>query len=261
MKANEGISQLRHRWLLAMTGYAQVARMIRFILVLLLIFLSSCDSYSVKQIPVVVPAGLVVPEEMVYIPAGEFIMGNAEEPGTHGGKPVTSSAYLIDRYEVSHEGYNKFHPEHSFSPKKARWPVAFVMFAEAEAFCQAQGKRLPTEVEWEKAARGTDGRKWPWKIYVTHPNNGFSGFMPEPVDKRPEWISPYGIYGMGHNVWEWVAGDYKLEGAVDEKIFKVVRGGLLQTHLTIQFSPTWFRNWMDPVAKLNFMGFRCAKDV
>jgi formylglycine-generating enzyme required for sulfatase activity len=198
---------------------------------------------------------------MVYIPAGEFIMGNAEEPGTHGGKPITSSAYLIDRYEVSHEGYNKSHPEHSFSPKKARWPVTFVMFAEAEAFCQAQGKRLPTEVEWEKAARGTDGRKWPWKIYVTHPNNGFSGFMPEPVDKRPEWISPYGIYGMGHNVWEWVAGDYKLEGAVDEKIFKVVRGGLLQTHLTIKFSPTWFRNWMDPVAKLNFMGFRCAKDV
>jgi formylglycine-generating enzyme required for sulfatase activity len=244
-----------------MTGYAQVARMIRFILVLLLIFLSSCDSYSVKQIPVVVPAELVVPEEMVYIPAGEFIMGNAEEPGTHRGKPITSSAYLIDRYEVSHEGYNKSHPEHSFSPKKARWPVTFVMFAEAEAFCQAQGKRLPTEVEWEKAARGTDGRKWPWKIYVTHPNNGFSGFMPEPVDKRPEWISPYGIYGMGHNVWEWVAGDYKLEGAVDEKIFKVVRGGLLQTHLTIKFSPTWFRNWMDPVAKLNFMGFRCAKDV
>ncbi len=235
--------------------------MCRFTLSLLLIFQFSCDSYSVKQIPVVVPAGFVVPEEMVYIPAGEFIMGNAEEPRTHGGKPVKSSAYLIDRYEVSHEGYNKFHPEHSFSPKKARWPVAFVMFAEAEAFCQAQGKRLPTEVEWEKAARGTDGRKWPWKIYVSHPNNGFSGFMPEPVDKRPEWISPYGIYGMGHNVWEWVAGDYKLEGAVDEKIFKVVRGGLLQTHLTIQFSPTWFRNWMDPVAKLNFMGFRCAKDV
>ena len=235
--------------------------MCRFTLSLLLIFQFSCDSYSVKQIPVVVPAGFVVPEEMVYIPAGEFIMGNAEEPRTHGGKPVKSSAYLIDRYEVSHEGYNKIHPEHSFSPKKARWPVAFVMFAEAEAFCQAQGKRLPTEVEWEKAARGTDGRKWPWKIYVTHPNNGFSGFMPEPVDKRPEWISPYGIYGMGHNVWEWVAGDYKLEGAVDEKIFKVVRGGLLQTHLTIKFSPTWFRNWMDPVAKLNFMGFRCAKDV
>jgi len=235
--------------------------MCRFTLSLLLIFQFSCDSYSVKQIPVVVPAGFVVPEEMVYIPAGEFIMGNAEEPRTHGGKPVKSSAYLIDRYEVSHEGYNKFHPEHSFSPKKARWPVAFVMFAEAEAFCQAQGKRLPTEVEWEKAARGTDGRKWPWKIYFAHPNNGFSGFMPEPVDKRPEWISPYGIYGMGHNVWEWVAGDYKLEGAVDEKIFKVVRGGLLQTHLTIQFSPAWFRNWMDPETKLNFMGFRCAKDV
>ena len=231
--------------------------MIRFIL--LFIFLSSCDSHTVEQIPVVVPAGLVVPEEMVYIPAGEFIMGDAEEPKTYGGKPVTSGAYLMDRYEVSHEDYKKLNPEHSFSPKKARWPVAFMMFAEAEAFCQAQGKRLPTEVEWEKAARGTDGRKWPWKIYITHPNNGFSGFMPEPVDKRPEWISPYGIYGMGHNVWEWVVDDYTLEGR-DEK-FKVVRGGVLQTHLTIQFSPTWFRNWMDPSAKLNFMGFRCAKDV
>ncbi len=118
--------------------------MSRFILSFLLIFLSSCDSYSVKQIPVVVPAGLVVPEEMVYIPAGEFIMGNAEESRTLGGKRVMSSAYLIDRYEVSREGYNKFHPEHSFSLKKARWPVAFVMFAEAEAFCQNQGRRLPT---------------------------------------------------------------------------------------------------------------------
>ena len=132
-------------------------------------------------------------------------------------------------------------------------------FTEAESFCQEQGKRLPTEIEWEKAARGTDGRKWAWKIYVDHPNNGFSGFMPEPVDKRTEWISPYGVYGMGHNVWEWVVDDYKME--VREEKFKVIRGGLLQTHLTIQFSPTWFRNWMDPESKLNFMGFRCARDV
>ena len=68
--------------------------MIRLFLFSLFVFLPSCDSYSVKQIPVVVPAGLVVPEEMVYIPAGEFIMGNAEEPRTLGGKPV------IDRKSV-----------------------------------------------------------------------------------------------------------------------------------------------------------------
>ncbi len=231
--------------------------MIRFFL--LLIFLLSCDSYSVKQIPVEVPAGIVVPEEMVYIPAGEFIMGDVEEPETRGGELVQSGAYFIDRYEVSHEGYKKLLPQHSFNPKKARWPVTLVTYAEAEAFCQAEGKRLPNEIEWEKAARGTDGRKWPWKIFIDHPNNGFSGFMPEPVDKRSDWISPYGIYGMGHNVWEWVTDDYMLAGQVEK--FKVVRGGLLQTHLTIQFSPSWFRNWMGLEEKLNFIGFRCAKDI
>jgi formylglycine-generating enzyme required for sulfatase activity len=55
--------------------------------------------------------------------------------------------------------------------------------------------------------------------------------------------------------------DYQLVGRGEGENFKVIRGGLLQTHLTIQFSPTWFRNWMDPETKLNFMGFRCAKNV
>lgn len=226
-------------------------------LLLFSFFLFSCDSRSVKQISVEVPAGLVVPEEMVYIPAGEFIMGQTEAQGTGGGRTVTSKDYLIDRYEVTREDYKMFRS--SVNPKKARWPVVFVTYAEAETFCHSKGKRLPNEIEWEKAARGTDGRKWPWKIYVDHPNNGFSGFMPEPVDKRPEWVSPYGVYGMGHNVWEWVADDYVYEGR-DEK-YKVIRGGLLQTHLTVKFSPSWFRNWMDPETKLNFIGFRCAKDV
>lgn len=228
-------------------------------LFILLIFLSSCDSRSVKQISVEVPAGTVVPDGMVYIPAGEFIMGDAEEPGTQGGKLVKTDAYLIDLYEVIHEDYKEFRPEHTFHPKRARWPVALVAYADAESFCQAEGKRLPSEIEWEKAARGTDGRKWPWKIYIDHPNNGFSGFMPEPVDKRQNWISPYGVYGMGHNVWEWTTDDYTPVGREGE--FKILRGGLLQSHLTIKFSPTWFRNWMNPDAKLNFIGFRCAKDV
>jgi formylglycine-generating enzyme required for sulfatase activity len=226
-------------------------------LLLFLIFLPSCDSYSVKQIEVKIPAGVVVPERMVYIPAGKFIMGDTSKD--KAGKPVQSSFYLIDRYEVSHEDYKKFRPRHSFHPKRASWPVASVNYAEAESFCLAKGKRLPTEIEWEKAARGTDGRKWPWKIYIDHPNNGFSGFMPEAVDKRKDWVSPYGVYGMGHNVWEWTADDYK--HVVREGKFKVLRGGLLQSHLTIKFAPAWFRIWMGPEEKLNFIGFRCAKDV
>jgi formylglycine-generating enzyme required for sulfatase activity len=228
-------------------------------LFLLLIFLSSCDSQSVKQISVEVPAGTVVPNGMVYIPAGDFIMGDTEEPGTQGGKLVKTVAYLIDLYEVTHEDYKKFKPEHSFHPKRSRWPVALVTYEDAASFCSSKDKRLPTEIEWEKAARGRDGRKWPWKIYIDHPNNGFSGFMPEPVDKRQDWISPYGVYGMGHNVWEWTTDDYTPVGR--EGKFKILRGGLLQSHLTIKFSPVWFRNWMNPDGKLNFIGFRCAKDV
>ena len=226
-------------------------------------FLLSCDSYEVVQIKVEIPAGIQIPEKMIYIPAGNFIMGHEEEPRTHLGKLVSSAAYFIDRYEVSHIKYKNVQPNHTFSSKSALYPVTHVSYSEALHYCKALGKRLPTEIEWEKAARGTDGRKWPWRLYVDHPNNGFSGFMSEPVAKRKEWISPYGVYGMGHNVWEWIDEVYTYPGQPENEseLFKVIRGGLLQTHITIKFSPTYFRNWMKPDSKLNFIGFRCAKDV
>ncbi len=234
-----------------------------FTLLIFAFFLFACDAREVAQIKVDVPAGVQVPEEMVYIPAGDFIMGHEEEPRTQLGKTVSSNAYLIDRFEVSREQYKKFQPKHTFPPKSALYPVTHVSYAEALDYCKAHGKRLPTEVEWEKAARGTDGRKWPWRIFVDHPNNGFSGFMSEPVDKRKEWISPYGVYGMGHNVWEWIGEDYTYAEQPESERgkFKVIRGGLLQTHITIKFSPSYFRNWMEPETKLNFIGIRCAKDV
>ena len=226
-------------------------------------FLFACDSPEVTQIEVNVPEGVQVPEEMVYIPAGEFIMGHAEEPRTKLGQKVSSKAYLIDRYEVSREQYQKFQPKYTFTAKSGLYPVTHVSYSESLEYCQALDKRLPTEIEWEKAARGTDGRKWPWEIFVDHPNNGFSGFMSEPVNKRKEWISPYGVYGMGHNVWEWIGEAYTYSGQPEYRrgLFKVLRGGLLQTHITIKFSPTYFRNWMEPTSKLNFIGFRCAKSV
>ena len=234
-----------------------------FTLCLFSLFLFACDSYEVAQIEVNIPDGVQVPEEMVYIPAGEFIMGNAEEPRTRLGEKVFSMAYLIDRYEVSREQYKNFKPQYTFSPRSGFYPVTHVSYSESLDYCRAQDKRLPTEIEWEKAARGTDGRKWPWKIFVDHPNNGFSGFMSEPVNKRKEWISPYGVYGMGHNVWEWIGEKYNYPGqpANQKDQFKVLRGGLLQTHITIKFSPTYFRNWMNPESKLNFIGFRCAKSI
>ena len=99
-----------------------------FTLILLSCFIFSCDSYEVKQIAVDVPSGVQVPEEMVYIPAGEFIMGHKEEPRTRLGETVVSDAYLIDRYEVSREQYKKFQPQQTFSPKSALHPVTHISY-------------------------------------------------------------------------------------------------------------------------------------
>tara|TARA_B100000686_G_C16760864_1_gene958591 strand:+ start:646 stop:1371 length:726 start_codon:yes stop_codon:yes gene_type:complete len=227
-----------------------------------LLWTLSCSDPVVEQIPVKIPDGLTIPPEMAYIPEGEFIMGDPDEPTTLGGKKVFMRAFLIDRFETNREKYNTFQPNHQYNPNKKNFPVTHVNYIEAEAYCHSRGKRLPTEAEWEKAARGIDGRKWPWRIYHEHPNNGFSGFIPEPIKKRKKWISPYGLYGMGHNIWEWTSDwyDYKGMQKLNQRRFKVIRGGLTQTHLRINFSPTWFRNFMMPDEKLNFIGFRCAKE-
>lgn len=234
-----------------------------FVVYLPVLILFSCDGRQVKQIAVEIPSGTTVPEGMVFIPAGEFIMGHKDDSRTEGGRTVITDSYFIDRYEVTRGQYQEFAPEDSFDPRRARLPAAWVAYRDAENYCRSQGKRLPAETEWEKAARGVDGRKWPWEQYFEHPNNGFSGFQPEPVDKRREWISPYGLYGMGHNVWEWTRDWYAYPGqsAEDKETFKTVRGGLTQTHLTVEFSAAYFRNRMEPEASFNFLGFRCAKDV
>lgn len=228
-----------------------------------LLMLFSCSESGVEQISVQVPAHVKVPKEMVYIPAGDFKYGHAEDPKTALGRKVFLKAYLIDRYEMQRGEYKKIKPDFLVSPGKEKFPVAWIPFAEAKAYCDSVGKRLPKEQEWEKAARGPNGGKWPWRKYQAHPNNGFSGFIPEPVDKRKEWISPYGIYGMGHNVWEWMSDDWDYNGmpSTEKGLYKVIRGGLYQSHLKIDFSHTWARNYLEPTASYNFVGFRCAKDV
>ena len=238
--------------------------MIRFLLVAFsLNFIFACGKDGVEQIKVNIPEGIIIPSDMAYIPSGNFIMGHSDYPDTKKGKIVDQEAFLIDRFEVTREQFSNFKRDYSFHPKKARFPASMVTFKQAEEYCKWNGRRLPTETEWEKSARGSDGRKWAWKKYYEHPNNGFSGFIPEAVDLREEWISPYGIYGMGHNVWEWTSDWYmsdKLSEA-DRKRYKVIRGGLTQTHTVIKFTPTYFRNKVEPKAYFNFIGFRCACSV
>ena len=233
------------------------------LLALSVCWLVSCSDNNVDQISVQVPAHVKVPQEMVYIPAGEFKFGHVEDPKTALGRKVFLKAYLVDRYEMQRGEYRKLIPNFQVEEGKGKFPVTWVSFSEAQSYCEKAGKRLPTEQEWEKAARGPDGGKWPWGNYHAHPNNGFSGFLPEKVDQRSEWISPYGIYGMGHNVWEWTADNWDYNGmpGPEKGLYKVIRGGLYQSHLKIDFSHTWARNYMDPTARYNFIGFRCAKDV
>jgi formylglycine-generating enzyme required for sulfatase activity len=231
--------------------------------ILMILLFCACSKDSVEQIQVVVPSGVVVPENMVYIPEGEFIMGSKEEERTAKGKKTILPAYLIDKYETSRSQYAEFSPNYHYSENKGSFPATLLNFFDAESYCKFRNKRLPTESEWEKAARGTDGRKWPWLVFYKHTNDGFSGFIPEPIAKRKNWIGPYGLYGTGHNVWEWTSDwyDYPQMPKKNRNKYKVIRGGLLQTHTMIRFSPTWFRNFQDPNNRFNFLGVRCARDI
>jgi serine/threonine-protein kinase len=181
--------------------------------------------------------------ELVYVPAGEFLYGELNEK-------QTTEAFYVFKYEVTNAQYKRFTDATGY-PTPAFWdnelynapnrPVVGVNYADAEAFCQWAGFRLPTELEWEKAARGTDGRTYPWGNYLpkrTIWNNRkteaeleaelgkygvFRGYTTEPklgggllvqiqrhgtgtrdVGSAPAGASPYGALDMAGNVREWV---------------------------------------------------------
>jgi formylglycine-generating enzyme required for sulfatase activity len=165
-------------------------------------------------------------QSMALVPAGTFIMGNAmgdaDEQPEH---PVYVDAFLMDKYQVSVAYYARFldatsydsPPEWSIMNRSQHQnrPVANVDWADANAYCHWVGKRLPTEAEWEKAARGTDGRTYPWGN--EHPTKFYANLRQEhwnshsaltPVGTYEEGKSPYGIYDMAGNVWEWVSDWY-----------------------------------------------------
>lgn len=185
----------------------------------------------------------VVPKDMAYVPFGMAILGiDKAEPKTpaiknehitlyerrmnmpwskeafHDEGPahwVLLSAYLIDKYEVSNEKFGKF-IKATGHPAPAYWddprlntpgqPVVGVNWNDATAFCEWEGKRLPTESEWEHAARGPQGFRYPWgnTFDPQKVNFGKNHAAPLPVDAMPEGRSPYGLYHMAGNVFEWV---------------------------------------------------------
>jgi len=234
---------------------------------------------------------------MVYIPAGEFIMGSSPADGRVGisigvdelpKHRVYLKAFYIDRYEVTNEEYEKFvkatgHPPPvSTKHKLYSWvngkpprgqeklPVTNVTWYDADAYCRWAGKRLPTEAEWEKAARGTDGRQWPWgnKFIPGRCNTKYQGAGKIlPVGSVPGDRSPYGVYDMCGNVSEWTSSWYKpypgskLKRKEFGEKYKVVRGGSWVLPYLPYSRVPYRANASPPEFKHRSIGFRCAKDA
>jgi len=224
---------------------------------------------------------------MVLVPAGEFTMGSVT--GDSDERPahqVYLDAFSIDRYEVSIGEYAAFLQDTGIPPPldwkmmnilaNKKRPVSNVDWADAAAYCKWAGKRLPTEAEWEKAARGTDGRLYPWgnePPTPRHANYGQKGLNNNgalaPVGSYEEGKSPYGLYDMAGNVWEWVSDWYDNDYYKDSPSrnptgppkggYKGIRGGAWNS------SPKALRSsdryWDPPSFRSQyFPGFRCAKN-
>ena len=159
------------------------------------------------------------PENMVLVPRGEFIMGSNDHQDE---KPhnVVLDAYYIDKYEVSNKEFKEFMkatghaaPAYWDDPRlnKPEQPVVGVNWYDASAFCEWKGKRLPTEAEWERAAKGPDGHAhYPWghQLDPSKANYGQIVGHTTAVDSYPEGVSGFGAYNMSGNVFEWVSDWY-----------------------------------------------------
>jgi iron(II)-dependent oxidoreductase len=236
------------------------------------------------------------PEGMVLVPGGTFLLGSRGDEGRVGFEvgvdempqhPVQLRPFFIDRHEVTTSQYQRF-IEATGRPSPAdphdvwyySWvdgkppagqedhPVCYVNWAEADAYCRWAGKRLPTEAEWEKAARGDDGRVWPWGN-VFDPercNTVEAGLLwSTPVGSFPEGASPYGVMDLCGNVAEWTASWYEgypgstLSRRAFGKQMRVARGGAWV--LTAEpWSRAANRNLSQPPGlRHRSLGFRCVK--
>jgi len=251
--------------------------------------------------PVAEPGGTEVPEGMVLIPATEYMMGCDPEHNNNYNCPgdelpqhkVRLSAYAIDVYEVTNAQYaacvaaggcvapivsaSKTRDDYYQNPEYANFPMINVKWEQAQAYCTWAGKRLPTEAEWELAARGTIPKAYPWgdeapdcsKANIYHnPTMSVCVGDTVAVGSYPEGASEFGVMDMTGNVWEWVADSYiedfyslsPTENPLAEEAnqLRTVRGG------------GWASNWLaarvsSRAYDLSFysgsdLGFRCAMD-
>jgi serine/threonine-protein kinase len=224
--------------------------------------------------------------EMLSIPDGSFLMGaRFGKPHEKPERSVTLKGFWIDRTEITNAAYSvcveagscqlsEVYPEHYNLNRiiplgNGKLPVVDITWNQARTYCEWAGRRLPTEAEWEKAARGTDGRRYPWgERWATCSLANFKGCadQPVPAGNYPEGASPYGALEMAGNVWEWTADDYSgdtfaqsTEGnpaKPDTANYKVIRGGSFEDSRFRVTTTT--RTWLKADSRGYDLGFRCA---
>lgn len=258
-------------------------------------------------VPQVSRAVTAVPEDMVLVNAGGFTRGidntkNNNFMDEAPAKMIYLSSYYIDKFEVSNSKYTEFiiatdHPAPAYwdyrKLNQPSQPVTGVNWFDADTYCHWANKRLPTEAEWEKAARGPAGSIYPWgnKIEYSKANfaKGKSGqkYITDSVDAHPDGISYYGAYNMAGNVFEWVQDWYssnyystdetrnpigpQLQKIKNVEVIsnkpesdlkkKVIRGG--SWFAPAQSITTTHRFWNDPINNSYGvgLGFRCAQSL
>lgn len=185
---------------------------------------------------------------MIKIPGGEFKSG----PDM---KPVKVEAFEIDKYEVTNAQFKSFMKEHEIPDGRDNHPVVEISYFDAEAYCKSIGKRIPTMHEWEKAARGDDGRLYPWgpEFDSSKANTMESGIgKTTPVGKFEAGASPYGAMDMTGNVWEWVDA-----WASDDMRYRYTMGGSFFDDKNNGTVFATLKSIPDDIH--TFIGFRCAK--
>lgn len=247
-----------------------------------------------------------IPDGMVSVPSGFFLMGTddvqlesfAEESGitkpwildATPARRVFLPSFYIDRYEVTNGDYFRFVEAKGFArlpdwpsgrprPDQERLPVTYVDWEEANAYCQWLGKRLPTEQEWEKAARGPDGWIYPWGNFFDYRRANIGGLRsgPMPVGSFSRGRSPYGAEDLIGNVWEWTADWYgPYPGSAYQSgdfgtRYRVARGNswaglghfsgkVLEEVESVEARAT-YRLYFPPNIALQDVGFRCALEA
>lgn len=222
--------------------------------------------------------GAIDGAELVLVPAGLFVAG-CDEAGDENN-PRTEryiESFYLARYPVTNAQYGRFLAEHSDAARPGWWdderfnapeqPVVGVSFHDAVAYCQWAKLRLPTEWEWEKAARGTSARTFPWGEEPPDQRRasfGDPGGRPAPVGSHPVGASPYGLHDMAGNVWEWTASPIEERDILARLKMRstdrpyALRGGSFGGPPS--FLRAAYRFPYHPGGRDHGLGFRCAQD-